>query len=62
MTPHDIPYRALLRHENGEPRPPVLGSIASEGTLTSSMKIDPVIEARRASLFFIGGADNPGVP
>lgn len=61
MTPHDMPYRALFRQENGDPNPPDLGKIASVGTLTSSRKRDPVIEARKASLFLIGGAEKPGV-
>lgn len=62
MTPHEIPYRALFKHENGDPRPPDLGSKASDAILTSSMKIEPVMEARSASLCLIWGADNPGVP
>jgi len=60
MTPHEIPYLALLRHENGDPRPPDLGSRASWGILTSSMNTDPVIDARKANLFLIGGAVIPG--
>ena len=62
MTPHDMPYRALLRHENGDPSPPVFGNIASEGILTSSIKTEPVTDARKANLCFMGGADIPGVP
>lgn len=62
MTPHEIPYRALLRHENGDPRPPDLGSRASWEILTSSINTDPVMDARRASLFLIAGAEIPGVP
>ena len=61
MTPQLIPNLALLRQENGDPSPLDFGKIASEGMLTSSMKIDPVMEARRASLCLIAGADNPGV-
>jgi len=61
MTPQEIPYLALLRHENGDPRPPDLGSRASWGTLTSSMNTDPVMDARRASLFLMAGAEIPGV-
>jgi len=61
MTPQEIPYLALLRHENGDPRPPDLGSRASWGILTSSMKTDPVIDARSASLFLMAGAEIPGV-
>jgi hypothetical protein len=61
ITPHEIPYLALLRHENGDPRPPDLGSRASWGILTSSMNTDPVIDARRASLFLMAGAEIPGV-
>ena len=61
MTPHEIPYRALFRHEKGDPNPPDLGRRASCGILTSSMKTEPVMEARRASLFLICGAVIPGV-
>ena len=61
ITPHEIPYLALLRHENGDPRPPDLGSRASWGILTSSMNTDPVMDARRASLFLMAGAEIPGV-
>jgi len=61
MTPQEIPYLALLRHENGDPRPPDLGSKASWGILTSSMNTEPVMDARRASLFSMAGAEIPGV-
>lgn len=61
MTPHEIPYLALLRQEKGEPRPLDLGNKASCGILTSSMNTEPVMEARSANLFLIGGAVIPGV-
>jgi hypothetical protein len=53
MTPHEIPYLALFKHENGAPRPCAFGSMASCGTLTSAMKMDPVMDARNANLFLI---------
>jgi hypothetical protein len=61
MTPQLIPYRALLRHENGDPRPPDFGKMASWDNLTLSMKMDPVREARRASLCLIAGVERPDV-
>lgn len=55
-------HRALLRHPNGPPRPFTLGSSASCPTCTLSMKMEPVIEQRSASLFLIAGAERPLVP
>jgi hypothetical protein len=62
MTPQLIPYLALFRQENGPFNPCTPGSIFSFGILTLSMKMDPVREARRASLFLIAGVSRPGVP
>ena len=55
-------YLAEFKHEKGDPRPFDLGKRASWGTRTESMKIDPVREARRATLFLIAGAERPFIP
>jgi hypothetical protein len=51
IAPQEIPYLALLRQEKGDPKPPDLGK--SWVVCTSSMKIEPVMDALRASLFLI---------
>ena len=55
-------HLAEFRHEKGDPRPLDLGRRASCGTRTVSMKIDPVREARRETLFLIAGAERPFIP
>jgi hypothetical protein len=55
-------YRALLRHENAEARPLDFGRSESCETRTESMKMEPVRDARRASLFLIAGAVRPFMP
>lgn len=57
-----IVYLALLRHENAEPSPRLLGKIWSCDTFTASMNTEPVSETRRAILFLIGGASRPFIP
>ena len=47
IAPHEIPYRALLRHPNGPANPETLGSMLLAGTKTSSIKIIPVCDALR---------------
>ncbi len=44
ITPQAMPKRALLRQENGPPRPLAFGNIFSAGTSTFSSTISPVIE------------------
>lgn len=61
-TPQEIPYLALLRHAKGEPKPRDFGKRAECDTRTSSRKIEPVTDTRRASLFLICGAERPLVP
>lgn len=61
ITPQLIPYLALFKHENGDPSPLDFGSKASSGSLTSSRKTEPVMLARRASLFFMAVVDRPWV-
>lgn len=55
-------HRALFRQLNGALSPCPWGRIWSCGTLTASMKIDPVTDARRATLFLIDGASRPFMP
>jgi hypothetical protein len=43
--------RALFKHENADPSPFDFGSKASCETRTESMKMEPVKEARRATVF-----------
>jgi hypothetical protein len=62
MTPHEIPYLALFKHEKGPLRPCTCGNMLDLGILTLSMKMDPVKDARRASLFLIAGVSSPFVP
>ena len=47
IAPHEIPYRALLRHPKGPANPETLGSMLVAGTKTSSIKIIPVCDALR---------------
>ena len=47
IAPHEMPYRALLRHPNGPANPETLGSMLLAGTKTSSIKIIPVCDALR---------------
>ena len=47
IAPHEIPYRALLRHPKGPANPETLGSMLLAGTKTSSIKIIPVCDALR---------------
>mmetsp|Transcript_526 Transcript_526/g.1579 ORF Transcript_526/g.1579 Transcript_526/m.1579 type:complete len:264 (+) Transcript_526:1980-2771(+) len=61
IAPKAMPKRALLRQLNGPVRPLTLGSMFSAGTLTSSIKIMPVLEARRENLPSIVGAERPGM-
>jgi hypothetical protein len=54
-------HRALLRHLKADPKPLLPGSNASCPTRTLSRYIDPVIDARSATLFLIALVDKPGV-
>ena len=47
IAPHEIPYRALLRHPKGPANPETLGNMLLAGTKTSSIKIIPVCDALR---------------
>ena len=53
---------AEFKHEKADPSPFVLGKSASRETRTESMNMEPVREARRASLFFMAGAERPRRP
>ena len=55
-------YLAEFKQEKADPRPFDFGRSASWETWTESMNIDPVREARRASLFLIAGAERPLTP
>eukprot|EP00962_Isochrysis_galbana_P033579 scaffold11273_cov67-Isochrysis_galbana.AAC.1 len=60
-APQAMPYRAEVRHAKGPANPRAVGSIACSGTRTASSKMEPVMEARRESLFWMGGvASAPG--
>uniref|UniRef100_A0A6B0V2E0 Putative secreted protein n=1 Tax=Ixodes ricinus TaxID=34613 RepID=A0A6B0V2E0_IXORI len=61
-APQEMPYLALVRHWNVDLSPRDFGSRASSGTTTSSMRIMPVVEARRENLPSILGASSPLVP
>src|SRR5579862_4837656 len=62
MTPHAIPYRALLRQEKGPFKPSTCGNRFSLGMWTSSMRIMPVILARSDNLPLMGGHSRPFIP
>ena len=52
----------MFRHENGPRSPFTPGSIASSGTMTSSIMIMPVADARSENLPSIFGALSPFIP
>src|SRR5688572_9356738 len=58
-APHEIPYRAWVRHISGLLSPPDLGRIASFGTRTSSSTSSLVSEARNESFPFWSFARKP---
>lgn len=53
---------AEFKQEKAEPRPLDFGRTASSETRTESINIDPVKEARSATLFLIAGAVRPLSP
>lgn len=53
---------AEFKQEKAEPRPIDFGRRASSETRTESIKIDPVNEARSATLFLMAGAVRPLSP
>jgi hypothetical protein len=56
--PHEMPYHALLRQENAALRLMAWGISASCGALTLSVNMDPVVDARNASLLLIFAAES----
>ncbi len=50
ITPHEIPYLAKFRHENGPLKLCTFGRTLSFGMKSSSIKTWPVVDARRANL------------
>ena len=58
----NVTYLAEFRQAKAEPRPLDFGRSASCETRTESIKMEPVVEARRAILFLMAGADKPFRP
>ena len=60
-APHEMPYRACVRHERGPLRPSTPRTL-SAGTRTSSKASCDVTEARRDIFIRCSGAEKPFIP